>query len=154
MSARRIPADFPGKQSLTEVEAAHSLQRGPDLKWFEPWATRVIDMTGVNRGQYGYVHVYMRNGGFRVDSASWPTEEGLARGLEDLWRDHGGEGLRSDPSYPRCDDCLGVSYFVADEEPRLRAVIEPDGEGEENPAWHSVTRPVGKPRAGDERADS
>ncbi|KAF2412522.1 hypothetical protein B1729_14515 [Microbacterium sp. B35-04] len=37
---------------------------------------------------------------------------------------------------------------------RLRAVIEEDGEGEQNPEWTTVTRPVGMPDAGEDEAES
>jgi len=156
MSAR-IPVGYPGKPFLTEAEAWHDLRHGPSdpkLEWFEPWATRVIDMTGVNRGQYGYVHVYMRDGAFRVDSASWPDEAGLIRGLDSLWNDHK-DGPRAPGAYPKCEDCISVAFFTADEPPRLlRATIEPDGVAEENPEITVVTRPIGDSTAGESEADS
>lgn len=153
MSAR-IPADYPARKFLTEAEAKRNLQRGPELRWFEGFAERAIDMTGATQHGYGYVHSYLLAGAFRYDFAAWDTEEGLARGLESLWHDHGGRGMRTDATYPRCDECLSVVFFTPDEPPRLFAIVEPDGVGEEEVEWTVVTRAIGDSTAGESEVDS
>lgn len=152
--ARRVkatPAGYPNKKSLTHAEMQKVLQSGPELEWFEgDFAEKVIDLTGTTSHSYGYVHSYLRNGAFRYDFAAWDTKEGLARGLEDLWHDHGGTGIRTDRTYPRCDECISVQYFTADVAPRLFTIVEPDGVGEEEVPWSTVTRPIGDSTAGED----
>lgn len=135
MSAR-VEAGYPGKRYLTETEAQNDLKHGPELHWFHPWATRGVNMADSHPQGYGYFHVYSRDGAFNYDFAAWPTEEGLRHGLEALWNLHGGQGITTEPGYPRCDECESVMYFVPDSAavPRLRAVIEwddEDGEGDQ-----------------------
>lgn len=146
--ARKLRKKYRGSNPRTRP-VIETFEYGDDeLSGFEPWATRVVDMTGVNRGSWGYVHAYTRDGAFRVDSASWPTKDGLVRGMTSLWNDHEGTGTREDPTYPLCTDCHGVQFFT-DEAPRLRVVIE-TGEDDTEPAITAITRPVGMP---DEEAD-
>ena len=148
----RTPGNYPSRKFLTESELMHDLRHGPKLEWFEPWATRVINMTKktVIQGQYGYVHVYHMGGAFRVDSASWPDEDGLRWGLNELWHSHDGHRFEDSHRYPLCTECISVVYFTADEPPRLRGEVEPDGVGEEEVPWSTVTRPIGDSTAGDE----
>jgi len=129
MSAR-IPVNYPGKKSLRETEAVGALKRGPELHWFHPWAKRGVNMSDAHPQGYGYFHIYSANGAFNYDFAAWPTEEGLRYGLETLWQHHTGEGIPDDPTYPRCERCESVMYFVPDAaaEPRLYGVVEHDGE--------------------------
>ncbi|AZH79147.1 MULTISPECIES: hypothetical protein [Microbacterium] len=131
---KKFPADYPSKHSLTETEANNALQFGPDLAWFEPWAERAINISDVTTHAYGYTHVYSSHGSFNYDFASWPTKEGLALGLEDLWRDHTGRGFTTtDRTFPKCQDCQGVVYFAPDEPLRLYLVIEQDDD-EDDPS--------------------
>ena len=128
MSAR-IPVQYPSKRSLSESEAANALKRGPELHWFHPWAKRGVNLSSTHPQTYGYFHTYRReDGSFNHDFAAWPTEEGLRYGLEALWEHHTGEGITEDPTYPRCDKCESVMYFVPDvaAQPRLYGVVEHD----------------------------
>jgi hypothetical protein len=123
----RYPVDYPGKRSLSEAEAQRVLQSGaPEPEWFEPWAERGVHLSKATARDYGYFHVYSIAGSFQYDFASWPTKGGLARGLETLWHHHIGRGLQEDPGYPRCEECQGVMYFMPDELPKLRLVVELD----------------------------
>jgi hypothetical protein len=124
--AKRVRADYPSKQTLTETEVIRVLRDGPDPKWFQPWADQVILFPGLTKHSWGYIHVYSSNGSFQYDFAVWADKEGLSWGLEDL---HGRHTTRSrKSSYPRCDDCLGILYFVPDEPLRMYLVIEVDEE--------------------------
>lgn len=126
--SKRIPADYPGKKSLTETEANNALRNGPELTWFEPWAVRGVHLSDATSFAYGYTHVYSTDGAFNYDFAAWPNKEGLALGLDALWHHHTRRGLVLDPTYPRCENCQGVVYFMADEPPHLKIVIEQDDE--------------------------
>jgi len=138
-----ITVNYPGKKRLTEAEAAEVLRTGsPEPKWFEPFAVQGVWLGRETKHGYGYVHVYSIDGSFQFDFATWNTKEGLGAGLEALWRHHTRQGLQQDPTYPRCEDCQGVVYFVPDELPRLRLVIEYDEDDDPDDD------------AGDEEADS
>jgi hypothetical protein len=126
----RFPADYPGKRSLSDIDAQRVLQSGPDPKWFEPWAERGVHLSNATSHGYGYFHVYSIAGSFQYDFAAWPTEEGLSLGLDALYHHHTGRGFQEDRTYPRCEDCQGVMYFMPDEPLRLRLVIEQDDEDE------------------------
>lgn len=130
MSRRSVRVNYPGKKYLTEAEATEVLSTGsPRPEWFEPWVERAVWMGNETTHQFGYTHVYATAGSFQYDFAAWPTKEGLGAGLEALWRRHAGERVvGDDPSYPACEDCQGVVYFMPDEAPRLRLVIEFDDE--------------------------
>ncbi|MGM7699442.1 hypothetical protein [Microbacterium sp. A84] len=129
--SRRVPADYPGKKYLTESEQNKVLASGPDPKWFEPWAERGVHMTDATKYGYGYIHVHSTHGSFNYDFAAWDTKEGLGRGLEDLWERHQDKPNRLD-SYPKCEGCQGVVYFMPDEPLHLRLVVELDDEGEDD----------------------
>lgn len=127
-----IPADYPSKRSLTETEANNALKNGPELKWFEPWAERAVNISDITPHPYGYTHVYnTAHGGFNYDFASFGNKEDLALGLEDLWRRHTGRGFTTDPTFPKCRDCQGIIYFAPDEPLRLYLVIEQDDDGDD-----------------------
>ncbi|QKJ19180.1 hypothetical protein [Microbacterium hominis] len=128
----RIKVNYPSKRSLTETEAANVLKHGPDLRWFEPWAARGVNLSDTQAQGWGYIHIYSVGGAFNYDFASWPDEAGLRAGLEALWHRHTGEGIQTDPTFPKCDKCESVMYFVPDSAavPRLYAVIETDDEDE------------------------
>jgi len=133
MSRRSVRVNYPGKKHLTESEAAEVLSTGsPKPEWFEPWAERAVWMGNETAHQFGYTHVYSIAGSFQYDFAAWPTKEGLGAGLEALWRRHVGErGFGDDPTYPACEGCQGVVYFMVDEAPRLRLVVELDSDDEQ-----------------------
>jgi len=134
-----LAVNYPGKKRLTQAEQAEVLRTGsPYPKWFEPWATHGVWLGRETKHSYGYVHVYSIDGSFQFDFATWNTKEDLGRGLEALWRHHSPEGDPfGEPGYPRCEECQGVVYFIEEEGPRLRLVIEYDDDD-----------------AGDEEADS
>lgn len=111
-------AHYPSKKKLSRSEAMDVLRRGPDPKWFEPWAERGVLLAAMNAGQYGYVHVYGDIDEPQYDLLRFHDREGLAWALEHLHKQH-----------PRCgEQCRGLFYFAPDEPLRLRLVIEADGE--------------------------
>jgi len=137
---KRVRANYPGKEFLTWSEAMQELNSGPLPAWFAPWAEQGIILPGITRASYGYLHVYGTDWpSFNYDFAAFPDHEGLNWGLAALYGRHGD-----------CPDCRGVLYFTPDKPLRLYAVIEQDGEGEENPEWTVVTRAIGDSTAGDE----
>jgi hypothetical protein len=128
-----ITVNYPGKKRLTEAEAAEVLRTGsPRPEWFEPWAEHAVWMGRETKHGFGYVHVYSIAGSFQYDFAAYPTKEGLGSGLEALWRLHNGKlGPTDDPSYPKCEGCQGVAYFMPDEPPHLYMVVEYDEDDED-----------------------
>lgn len=106
---------YPGKSGLSKYEVEQVRAHGPAPSWFEPWATRVVMFPDVVDEPYGVIHLHAE----ASDVFTWPTRDGLSRGLDALYRAH-----------TKCHQCQGVLYFTADV-PRLRLVADPSDSDDE-----------------------
>jgi hypothetical protein len=113
-----IPADYPGKTSLSRSEAMEELRRGPEPRWFRPWAERARVAPCASR-PWGYIHIHGDGGARPVwELAGYYSPEELAWGLRSLFNRAHDWYVGDVNGYFNDHECHGVFYWLPSD-PRL-----------------------------------